>query len=71
MCSLRKDGEITVHVDGPYGESEERPAWIKHPVLIIFAGGIGVRCLGNLRLHSQSLPAVYLASGSYMHNPSL
>jgi len=31
-----------VRVDGPYGDSGERPAWIKHPVLVIFAGGIGV-----------------------------
>ena len=33
-----------MHVDGPYGDSGERPAWLKHPVLAIFAGGIGV-CL--------------------------
>ena len=40
---LQKDGEMTVRVDGPYGESGEMPAWLKHPVLMIFAGGIGVR----------------------------
>ena len=34
-----------VHVDGPYGDSGERPAWLKHSVLAIFAGGIGVRLL--------------------------
>ena len=36
---------MTVRVDGPYGDSGERPAWLKHPVLVIFAGGIGVRSM--------------------------
>lgn len=36
---------MTVRVDGPYGNSGQRPAWLKHPVLVIFAGGIGVRIL--------------------------
>ena len=31
-----------MRVDGPYGESGENPAWVKHATLIIFAGGIGV-----------------------------
>ena len=34
---------MTVRVDGPYGDSGERPAWLQHPVLVVFAGGIGVR----------------------------
>ena len=67
MCSLRKDGEITVHVDGPYGESEERPAWTKHPVLIIFAGGIGVRCLGNSHLHGLPAVSLTLSFHNYRH----
>ena len=31
-----------MRVDGPYGESGEKSAWVKHTTLIIFAGGIGV-----------------------------
>ena len=34
---------MEVRVDGPYGESSEEPKWAKYEVLIIFAGGIGVR----------------------------
>jgi len=56
---LRKNGEITVRADGPYGDSGERPAWIKHPVLVIFAGGIGVSHMAILEsvlgVHNTSM----------------
>ncbi len=34
---------MEVRVDGPYGEESARPKWANYEVLIIFAGGIGVR----------------------------
>ena len=42
MCRLQTGGEVLMHVDGPYGEATSHPVWLKHPILIIFAGGIGV-----------------------------
>ena len=43
LCSLVEEGNVEVRVDGPYGAESERPAWANHEVLIVFAGGIGVR----------------------------
>ena len=43
MRRLLRDGCVTMRVDGPYGEFEERPEWTRHRTLAIFAGGIGVR----------------------------
>ena len=40
---LVKDGNVEVRVDGPYGDTSEDPKWASYEVLIIFAGGIGVR----------------------------
>ena len=49
---LKNDGEMKVHVDGPYGDSGERPAWLKHSVLAIFAGGIGVLSCTSQQCHA-------------------
>ena len=43
MARLLRDGGVTMRVDGPYGEEEERPEWTYFSTLVIFAGGIGVR----------------------------
>lgn len=43
MRRLLRDGSVTMRIDGPYGEFEERPEWTRHRTLAIFAGGIGVR----------------------------
>ena len=32
-----------MRVDGPYGEAEGQPDYVHYPVLVMFAGGIGVR----------------------------
>ncbi|CAL8470322.1 g9864 [Coccomyxa elongata] len=42
MRRLLRDGSVTMRIDGPYGEFEERPEWTRHRTLAIFAGGIGV-----------------------------
>lgn len=41
---------MEVRVDGPYGEETARPKWANYEVLIIFAGGIGVRPLPDCTL---------------------
>ena len=43
LYRLVKEGNVEVRVDGPYGEDSERPKWAGHKVLVILAGGIGVR----------------------------
>lgn len=43
LYRLVKEGNVEVRVDGPYGEDAERPRWANYKVLVIFAGGIGVR----------------------------
>lgn len=42
MRRLLRDGSVTMRIDGPYGEFEERPEWTRHRTLVLIAGGIGV-----------------------------
>ena len=45
---------MEVRVDGPYGEETAWPKWANYEVLVIFAGGIGVRLLMTIVfLHSS------------------
>ena len=53
-----------MRVDGPYGESSEKPAWVKHATLIIFAGGIGVGPFIAIRLLHSTLFRVLHYFGS-------
>lgn len=53
MHQLLRDGSVTMRIDGPYGEFEERPEWTRHRTLAIFAGGIGVRALLQWELQSS------------------
>ena len=55
-CRLTNDGHVEVRVDGPYGEDFELPKWGTYEVLVIFAGGIGVR----VRLACPITHAVHL-----------
>ncbi len=48
MRRLLRDGSVTMRIDGPYGEFEERPEWTRHRTLAIFAGGIGVRAAADM-----------------------
>ena len=43
LFRLVKEGNVEVRVDGPYGAESEWPTWANHELLIVFAGGIGVR----------------------------
>ena len=43
LYRLTTDGHMEVRVDGPYGEDSEPPKWGAYEVLVIFAGGIGVK----------------------------
>ena len=44
-CRLQGGGgDVLVRVDGPYGDEEDVPDYIKYPTLAMFAGGIGVCC---------------------------
>ncbi len=54
-CRLQKGGEVAVRVDGPYGEAEGQPDYVHYPLLVMFAGGIGVREAPSV-LKLQSVP---------------